>query len=109
MNKQLAQSAVGTGAGTLVYPCPTGYTTDIKDIAIANTSAAAISFDLNIVPSGGSVSTSNRVFPTVSIPAFTIVQWQGIQSMKAGGFVQCIGSAAGITVTMTGEEFRTGI
>lgn len=106
VNKQLAQTAVGTGAGTLVYTCPTGYTSDIKDINIANTGAAAINFDLNIVAFGGSVTTANRIFPTVAIPPYTMIQWEGIQSLKAGGFLQCIGSIAGITVTITGEEFR---
>jgi hypothetical protein len=75
---------------------------------IANTTSTSISFTLYLVPSGGSPATSNMVFPAVSIPGNTVVEWEGGQSLKAGDFAQCVGSGAGITVTLTGEEFRVG-
>jgi hypothetical protein len=109
VNKQLAQSAVGIGAGTLVYTCPNGYTVDIKDINIANTTAGILNFTMHVVPLGGSPSAANMVYPGAALAANTLTRWTGIQSMKAGGFIQCIGSGAGITVTLTGEEFRTGV
>jgi len=107
-NKRLAQVAVGTGAGTLVYTCPTGYLCDLKDMMIANTTTGSINFTLHLVPSGGSPATSNMLFPTVAIAANTVVQWEGLQSLKAGDFMQAIGSVAGITLTLNGEEIRAG-
>jgi len=104
--KRLAQSAVGTGAGTLLYTVPTGYRADVTNIDIANTSSSTLTFSLHSVAVGGSSSTSNMLIPNVSIPANTLIQWTGVQSLTAGQFIQGIGSASGITVTITGDEIR---
>lgn len=104
--KRLAQSAIGTGAGTLLYTVPTGYKTDVTNIDIANTSSGTLTFSLYLVAVGGSASTSNMLVPAVSIPANTMIQWTGVQSLTSGQFIQAIGSASGITVTITGDEIR---
>ena len=106
--KQLGQSAVGTGSGTTVYTVPTGFKTDVLDIVIANTGATSINFSLHFVASGGSASTSNALFKDVAIPGNTTIHWGGMQNLSAGKFIQCIGSATGITVTVSGEEARAG-
>lgn len=104
--KRLAQSAVGTGAGTLLYTAPTSYKTSVTNIDVANTSASSVNFSLYLVDSGGSPATSNMLFPTVSIPANTMVQWTGLQQITAGAFIQASGSVSGITVNITGDEVR---
>lgn len=104
--KRLAQSAVGTGAGTLLYTVPTSYRTNVTNIDVGNTTSTAINFTLYLVDSGGSVSASNMLFPTVSIPANTMIQWTGLQQMTAGAFIKAVGSAAGVTVNITGDEVR---
>jgi hypothetical protein len=48
------------------------------------------------------------LFPTVTIPANTLVQWTGCEVLNAGDFIQGIGSASGITVNITGNEYRAG-
>jgi hypothetical protein len=48
------------------------------------------------------------LFPTVSMPANSMVQWSGIQVLNAGDFIQGIGSGAGITCNITGDEARAG-
>jgi len=106
--KQLGQSAVGTGSGTLIYTVPTGFKTDVQDIFIANTTVAAITLSLHFVASGGSASAANAVFSSVSIPANTTVHWSGNQTLSAGKFIQGIGSATGVTITISGEEARAG-
>lgn len=106
--KQLGQSAITTGSGTLVYTVPTGYKADIRDVCIANTSSSAITFSLSLVPSGGSAGTANRMFPDISIPANTLIHWCGNQILDTGDFIQCIGSASGVTVTVSGDEIRNG-
>lgn len=104
--KKLAQGAVGTGAGTLLYTVPTTYRTEVTDIDVCNTTSGSLSFSLHLVPSGGSVLASNMLFPAVSIPANTMVQWNGRQVMNAGDFIQGIGSGAGLTVNISGDEGR---
>lgn len=104
--KKLYRGAVGTGSGTLLYTTPAGFTCDIVDIAVANTTSGALTFKLHIVTSGGSADTSNLMFPDVSIPANTLVQWTGQQRLNPGDFIQGVGSGSGITVMITGQEIR---
>lgn len=106
--KQLGQAAVGTGSGTLVYTVPTGMETDVQDFMIANTGATAIDCSLHLVASGGSATTSNAVMKSVAIPGATSIHWCGSQHITAGGFIQVIGSAAGLTITVSGTETRKG-
>lgn len=106
--KQLGQSAVGTGSGTTIYTVPTGFKAEINDIIIANTGSSTINLSMHFVASGGSASSSNAIFGTVSVPGNTTVHWSGIQTLSSGKFIQAIGSASGITVTITGDEVRVG-
>lgn len=106
--KQLGQSAIGTGSGTLIYTVPTGMETDVQDFMLANTGSVAVSVSLHFVPSGGSATTSNSVMSSVDIPGNTSIHWCGNQHMTAGGFIQAIGSASGLTITVSGTELRKG-
>ncbi len=104
--KKLAQGALGTGSGTLLYTVPTGFNTEVNQIDIAHTTAAAVTCAIHLVPVGVAVGTSNMLFPTVSVPANTLVQWTGVQHLNVGDFIQGIGGASGITVNISGEEAR---
>ena len=104
--KKLGQGAIGTGAGTLLYTVPTAMKTDVLDVTVGNNSATATTCAIHLVPVGGSAGTTNVLFPTVSIPANTLVQWSGVQTLNAGDFIQGIGSASGLTVNITGDEYR---
>ncbi len=104
--KRIAQSNLGTGTGTLLYTVPSGYKCDVNDVVVANTTSAAITVKLHFVPVGVSVGATNLLFPDVNIPANTMIQWCGTQALNAGDFIQGIGSATGVTVTITGDEYR---
>lgn len=106
--KKLAHGAITTGSGTLLYTVPTGIRTEVLDINASNTTSGGLTCALHFVASGGSASAANTLFPTISIPAYTLVQWKGVQVMDAGDFIQGIGSGAGITVLITGNEYRAG-
>jgi len=106
--KKLAQGAVTTGSGTLLYTVPTGIRTEVMDINIANSGATTLTCALHLVPVGGSAGTTNVLFPTVSVPGNTMVQWTGRQILNAGDYVQGISSASGITVNISGDEGRAG-
>ncbi len=106
--KQLGQSAIGTGSGTTVYTVPTGMKTDVLDILVANTTGSPINLSLHIVASGGSASTSNAIFYQASVPGHSTIHWCGVQHMTVGKFIQGIGSASGLTATISGDEMRSG-
>lgn len=106
--KKLGQGAITTGAGTLLYTVPTGIRTEVYDVIVANTTSGALTCSIHLVPVGVAVGTSNAMFSSVSIPANTTVHWSGIQCLNAGDFIQGIGSAAGLTVNITGQEYRGG-
>ena len=106
--KKLAQGAIGTGAGTLLYTVPTGMRTEVMDILITNTTAGSLTCSIYLAPTGVAVGTSNAMFSSVAIPANTTVHWSGIQCLNAGDFIQGIGSAAGLTLNITGDEYRAG-
>jgi hypothetical protein len=104
--KNLAKASVGTGAGTLLYTVPREFRADINDITMSNTTVGALSLKVHLVPTGGSVADSNMLIPNISIPGNTVVQWSGYQSIGSQGFIQGIASAAGISVSINGEEIR---
>lgn len=104
-NKKLAQGAITTGV-TTAYTVPTGYKTTIFDINISNTTTGALTATLYLVPSGGSAGTTNMLIPGVSLAANSLLQWTGEQNLDAGDTIQVIGSASGLTMNITGKEYR---
>ena len=106
--KKLAQGALGTGTGTLLYTVPTGIRTEVYDVIIANTTTGTLTCSIHLAPVGVAVGSSNAMFSSVSVPANTTVHWSGIQVLNAGDFIQGISSASGLTVNITGDEGRAG-
>ena len=106
--KKLGRGAITTGAGTLIYTCPSGIRTEVLDINISNTGSTTLTCALHLVPVGGTADTTNMLFPAVSVSGNTLIQWTGVEVLNAGDFIQGIGSAAGITVNITGNEYRSG-
>ena len=104
--KKLGRGAIGTGAGTLIYTVPSQFKVDVTDIDVANTTAAAVTLILHLVPSGDSPATATQFCPTISIPANTMFQWAGQQTLNAGDFIQAIGSGAGLNIHVSGDEYR---
>jgi len=105
-SKKLNQSAIATGAGTLIYTVPTQYKASVNNIDVCNTTSGTLTIAIHLVPAGGAAATSNMLFPTVSIDANTMIQWSGNQILNSGDFIQGIGSASGITVNVSGNEDR---
>lgn len=102
---KLGQSAIATTPTlTTVYTVPSLTRTFVKNIDVANTTAAPLTVNIYLVPSGGTAGTGNMLFPTVSIPANSIVQWTGSQILNTGDFIQATGSGAGLTINASGGE-----
>jgi hypothetical protein len=92
---------------TNIYTCPTAQTTSaiIKQIIVCNTSSAsACTFDLSLVPSGGSAGSSNRVFSGVTIPTNETVIFDLSQVMTSGDFLSARLSTNATTITVSGIE-----
>ena len=106
--KKLGQGAIATTPGTLLYTVPGGMRTEVTCIDIANTTAGALTIDLHLTPTGVAVGTTNMLLPTKSIAANATLEWRGIQVLNAGDFIQGIGSGAGLTINITGNEYRAG-
>lgn len=104
--KKLYAGAITTGAGTLVYTVPTGFKCDLTDLNISNTTSSSVTVKIHLVTSGDSVGTTNQFFPDVNVPANTVVQWTGSQTMNELDFIQGITSASGVNVWASGEEYR---
>lgn len=106
--KKLFQGAITTGSGSLCYTTPTGIRTEVQDILIANTTTGGLTCSLHLAPTGVAVGSTNAMFSSVPIPANTTVHWSGIQILNAGDFIQGIGSGAGLTLNISGDEGRAG-
>jgi hypothetical protein len=100
---QLAQAAMTTSYAT-VYTVPASVRTFVKDITIVNTTSAAISIYVSLVPSGGTAGTSNAIFYANVLPANTTVDWCGAQILNESGFISVKASAVGCTIMVSGGE-----
>ena len=106
MKKLCQPFAVATATGTKAYQVVTGAKAEVRDMAIDNTTAGALTFTAHIVPKDGSVAADNMMFPAVNVPANTLAHWEGVQVMDEGDYIQAIGSGAGLTMHISGEEFK---
>ena len=100
---KLAQAAMTTSYAT-VYTARDNTRVFVKDIDIVNTTAAAINIYVSLVPSGGTAGTSNALFYSNSLPAYTTMQWAGSQILDPEGFISVKASSTGCTITISGAE-----
>lgn len=100
---KLAQAAVTAGT-TTVYTVPASTRTMVKEIDICNTTGAALTINVHLVPSGGSATTANALFFGASISANTTLQWSGVQVLNAADTIQVQGSGLGLTIHASGGE-----
>ena len=87
-----------------VYTCPVNTRTFIKDINVCNTTGAAITVNVHLVPSGGAADTTNALVYGYSIAANSYWQRTGSQIMNAGDTIQAKASTTGTTITISGGE-----
>lgn len=97
---RLCQAAIGTTSTTLYTSQLDGRTT-ILDVMIVNTTASAINLTMYI----GSVATENAFgFYMTTVNPYSSVQWSGFQILNINESLLAIGSAAGLTTTISGLE-----
>lgn len=97
---RLAQGAVGNTNTTLYTAQPDGRSA-IIDIMAVNTTAAPVSLTMYV----GSATTANAFgWYQSSIPAYSSMQYNGFQILNASEALIAVGSATGITVSVSGFE-----
>jgi hypothetical protein len=100
--KRLAgPTALTANTETNLYVCPTAQTTTtlIKQVLVTNTGSAT-TFDLSLVPQGGTAGTTNRLFSALALSANETVLLDVSQVMSSGDFIS-VRSGAGSTVNVT--------
>lgn len=103
--KKLAQAAISaTPTVDTLYTVPGSTSTMVKDIDLANTTAASITVTLYLVPSAGTPGAGNVLLPSIPVPANGIQQWSGTQVLNAGDMIQATASAVGVTANISGGE-----
>jgi hypothetical protein len=100
---KLGQAAITVGVTTL-YTVPAATRTLLKELSIANTTAAAINVRVFLVPSAGAAGTANAFLYDVPVPNNNALQYDGIQVMNAGDTIQIQAASAGLTITASGAE-----
>lgn len=97
---RLCQKAIGNTSTTLYTSQPDGRTA-ILDVMVVNTTSSPINLTMYI----GSVATANAFgFYTTPVNAYSSVQWNGFQILNQSESLLAIGSAAGLTTTISGVE-----
>ena len=82
--------------------------TVVTKCVVTNTSSAAVTFSLNIVPSGGSVATSNKVIASYSIAAGASYQCPEVvgHTLAKGTVISTIaGTASVLTLRISGNVY----
>jgi len=97
---RLAQGAIGNTNTTLYTAQPDGRTA-IIDIMVVNTTANPINLTMYV----GSAATANAFgWYTSSIPAYSSMQYNGFQILNVSEALIAVGSASGLTATISGFE-----
>lgn len=97
-------TAPGYASGS---PYAAGPTALVRRMIVCNPTAAAVTYTLYLVPSGGTAAAANALCSAVSIAAgqSQIFDWE--QDLNPGDFLADLASAAAsLTVTVSGVTFQ---
>lgn len=90
---------------TTMYTAPTNSRVYIDKLTVTNPTAGALTITVNLVPSGGSVASTNVITSAYSIAAggsYTFPEIVG-HILGAGAFISAVGSAAGLNMRASGR------
>lgn len=104
--KALIATKYAENVQTTQYTSPTGTTTLIDGLQVANTTAANATIQVNIVPSGGTAGATNLLQPVTTIAANTKVTLLAGTWLNAGDFVSTLASGAStFVIHLGGRQF----
>ena len=97
---RLCQKAIGNTSTTLYTAQPDGRTA-ILDVMVVNTTSSPINLTMYI----GSAATANAFgFYSSSVASHSSFQWSGFQILNVNESLLAVGSATGLTTTISGLE-----
>ena len=97
---RLCQAAIGNSSTTL-YTAKSDGKTAILDIMVVNTTSSPLTLTMYI----GSVATANAFgWYSSSIPAYSSMQYNGFQILNQNESLLAVGSATGLSATISGIE-----
>ncbi|CAO3372894.1 hypothetical protein [Azospirillum argentinense] len=104
--RRLCTGDVGAGSIGTLYTAPASTRTVIRQVALCNTTAGALTVDVYLVPSGSGATASAQVLKGFSVAAGATVEPLGIvgQVIEAGGSLRAQASGAGLTCVASGSE-----
>jgi hypothetical protein len=102
--KRLGQGQLGTSETTL-YTVDAGKTAKIWSITVVNTDTSERTFQLALVPSGGSFGAATALFWDLPLAGKATLDHDSPHVLEAGGTVKGLASVASkLTVTIDGAE-----
>jgi len=97
---RFCQKSIGSSSTTL-YTAQSDGRSVILDIMVVNTTSAPVNLTMYI----GSVATANAFgWYNSSIPAYSLMQYSGYQILNQSEALLAVGSATGLSVTISGIE-----
>jgi hypothetical protein len=97
---RLCQKAIAATSTTLYTAQPDGRTA-ILDIMVTNTTSSPVNLSMYV----GSATAANAFgFYSTSVPANSSLQYYGFQILNQSESLIAVGSAAGLTATISGIE-----
>ena len=90
---------------TTVYTAGAGSRVYVDKLTATNTTLVAQTISFNVVPSGGTVGSSNLLAKTISIAPGAFYSFPEIVGhvLAAGDFLSCIASLTGVTIRASGR------
>jgi hypothetical protein len=104
--KPLFEALNAAVAETTQYVTPSGTKTIVDKFTGTNTTGAAITFTVKLIPSGGAAGATNTIVSAKTLAAgecYTFPEVVG-HVLSAGDFISTLPSATGVTVRGSGRE-----
>lgn len=77
----------------------------IKEILIANATPTGATVTVNLVPSGGTASTTNEVLCSVTLSGYSTLTFKCSQVLEIGDFIVAkAGTASALNIIVSGVE-----
>lgn len=104
--KKLVEPVQLVVANTTHYTVPISTTTILKHASLHNSSSSSVEVTINLVPSGGSASTTNQIFKRAISPGETKLVYEIINAtLGAGDSIQTsCETASAVSFTASGNE-----
>ena len=103
--KELIAATALTASAQSLYSVPTGKTTTLKTILLANYTSSAGTATIHLVPSGGTVSNANKIYGEVLVDANSTAQIDTNIFIPEGSSLQALASTTNkINIHVSGIE-----